>query len=69
MTFSSTQLVYYQYSHILFFTLTDIVYTIVVGGLVSLAVEVKYFFITQVPCMNLEKILFAPKKTNKVVVE
>ncbi|CAD8115428.1 unnamed protein product [Paramecium sonneborni] len=54
MTFSSTQLVYYQYSHILFFTLTDIVYTIIIGGIISLAIEV--------PCMNLEKILFAPKK-------
>ncbi|CAD8211140.1 unnamed protein product [Paramecium pentaurelia] len=54
MTFSSTQLVYYQYSHILYFTLTDIVYTIIIGGLLSLAIEV--------PCMNLEKILFAPKR-------
>ncbi|CAD8208487.1 unnamed protein product [Paramecium octaurelia] len=54
MTFSTTQLVYYQQSHILYFTLTDIVYTIIIGGLLSLAIEV--------PCMNLEKILFAPKK-------
>ncbi|CAD8107262.1 unnamed protein product [Paramecium primaurelia] len=58
MTFSSTQLVYYQYSHILFFTLTDIVYTIVIGGILSLAIEV--------PCMNLEKILFAPKKQQAI---